>query len=87
MKEDDTLQETLAPEDRPLTDADFARMKRTPQVKVARRAMRLTEKEFATQFGVSVSTLRDWEEGRAEADESVMEQIMEFSEKTGGKAK
>jgi len=58
------------PDDRPLTDADLARMKRTPQVKVVRRALGLTQEEFANQFHIPIGTLRDWEQGRNVPDKA-----------------
>ena len=53
----------------PLTPADFKRMKRTPQVKIIRRALELTQEEFAVRFHIPLGTLRDWEQGRAEPDQ------------------
>jgi putative transcriptional regulator len=52
------------PDAKPLTPADFARMKRTPQVRTIRRALGLSQEEFATRFHISLGTLRDWEQGR-----------------------
>jgi putative transcriptional regulator len=46
------------------------RMKRTPQAKVIRRALSLTQEEFATRFGIPLGTLRDWEQGRSEPDQT-----------------
>lgn len=57
------------PDNRPLTDEDLPRMPRTPQVKVMRRALRLTQEEFAAQFQIPLGTLRDWEQGRTEPDQ------------------
>ena len=56
-------------DDRPLTAADFKRMKRVPQVKVIRRALSLTQEEFALRYGIPLGTLRDWEQGRSEPDQ------------------
>ena len=53
----------------PLTDADLKRMKRTPQAKVIRRALELTQEEFAARYHIPLGTLRDWEQGRAEPDQ------------------
>jgi putative transcriptional regulator len=39
-------------------------MKRTPQVKVIRRALDLSQEEFAERFRIPLGTLRDWEQGR-----------------------
>jgi putative transcriptional regulator len=55
---------------KPLTPADFKRMKRTPQVKVIRRALGLTQEEFAKGFHIPLGTLRDWEQGAATPDQS-----------------
>jgi putative transcriptional regulator len=43
-------------------------MKRTPQVKVIRRALGLSQEEFAGRFHIPVGTLRDWEQNRKEPD-------------------
>jgi putative transcriptional regulator len=56
------------PDAQPLTPDDMARMKRTPQVKVIRRAMRLSQDEFSARFHIPIGTLRDWEQGRKEPD-------------------
>jgi putative transcriptional regulator len=57
------------PDAQPLTDADFARMRRVPRVRTLRRALGLTQEEFAARFGIPVGTLRDWEQGRTEPDQ------------------
>jgi putative transcriptional regulator len=54
---------------RPLTAADLKRMKRTPQAKVIRRALELTQEEFAARYQIPLGTLRDWEQGRTEPDQ------------------
>lgn len=59
------------PDAMPLTPADFKRMKRTPQVKLIRRALGLTQAEFAGRFRIPLGTLRDWEQGAAAPDQSV----------------
>jgi putative transcriptional regulator len=53
----------------PLTEADFNRMQRTPRVKIIRRALELTQEEFAERYHIPLGTLRDWEQGRAEPDQ------------------
>src|SRR5436305_5249324 len=65
--------ETAAASDlnnRPLTPADFARMKRTPQVKIIRRALGLSQDDFAARYRIPIGTLRDWEQGRAVPDQA-----------------
>ena len=56
------------PDNRPLTEEDFKRMKRVPRAKTIRRALGLSQEEFAARYQIPLSTLRDWEEGRAEPD-------------------
>ena len=53
----------------PLTRSDLNRMKRTPQAKIIRRALGLTQEEFAAHYHIPLGTLRDWEQGRAEPDQ------------------
>src|SRR5271156_6423928 len=52
----------------PLTTGDLKRMKRTPQAKIIRRALALTQEEFAARYRIPLGTLRDWEQGRAQPD-------------------
>jgi len=56
------------PDNLPLTDADFAKLRPVPRVKTLRRALGLTQEEFATRFQIPLGTLRDWEQGSAEPD-------------------
>ncbi len=58
------------PDAQPLTDADLARMKRVSRVKTIRRALRLTQEEFAARYHIPLGTLRDWEQGRSEPDQT-----------------
>jgi putative transcriptional regulator len=53
----------------PLTPEDLKRMKRTPQAKIIRRALALTQEEFSVRYHIPLGTLRDWEQGRAEPDQ------------------
>ena len=64
------MSKALDPDNRPLTDADLKRMKRTPQVKIIRRALKLTQEEFAAQFHIPIGTLRDWEQDRNAPDKA-----------------
>jgi putative transcriptional regulator len=58
------------PDAQPLTDEDMARMRRVPRAKTLRRALGLTQEEFAARFQIPLGTLRDWEQGRAEPDQT-----------------
>jgi putative transcriptional regulator len=51
----------------PLTDAPAGKLRRIPRVKTLRRALALTQEEFAARF--RIRTLRDWEEGRSQPDQ------------------
>jgi putative transcriptional regulator len=69
MTDEEVLAAALGdPDAQPLTPADFARMRRTPRVKIIRRALGLTQQEFAARYHIPVGTLRDWEQGAAEPD-------------------
>ena len=58
------------PDAQPLTDADMDRIKQTPRLKIIRRALGLTQEEFATRFQIPLGTLRDWEQGAAQPDQT-----------------
>ncbi len=60
----------------PLTEADLRRMKRTPQAKIIRRALELTQEEFSSRYHIPLGTLRDWEQGRAEPDQPARAYLM-----------
>jgi putative transcriptional regulator len=49
--------------------ADAKRMKRTPRAKIIRRALGMTQEEFAARYRIPLGTLRDWEQGRAVPDQ------------------
>ncbi len=71
MSEEDKHAAAMSdPDARPLTEEDMRRMKRTPRSKIIRRALRLSQEEFAARFHIPIGTLRDWEQGRAEPDQS-----------------
>jgi putative transcriptional regulator len=57
------------PDAQPLSRSDLKRMKRTPQAKVIRRALGVTQEEFAARYHIPLGTLRDWEQGRAVPDQ------------------
>lgn len=57
------------PDNPPRSEADLAKMKRVPRVKTLRRALKLTQEEFAARFHIPLGTLRDWEQGRSEPDQ------------------
>ena len=58
------------PDNAPLSKDDLKRMKRRPRAYVIRRALRMTQEEFAEAYRIPVGTLRDWEQGRTEPDQA-----------------
>jgi putative transcriptional regulator len=57
------------PDARPLSPGERAKVKRVPRVKTLRRALGLTQEEFAARYRIPLGTLRDWEQGRSEPDQ------------------
>jgi putative transcriptional regulator len=58
------------PDVRPLSEEDLTRMKRTPQARIIRRALGLSQEDFAARYHIPLGTLRDWEQGRVEPDQA-----------------
>jgi putative transcriptional regulator len=56
------------PDAQPLTPKRLSAMRRTPQVRIIRRALGLSQEEFAARFHIPLGTLRDWEQGRKDPD-------------------
>lgn len=52
------------PDAQPLTDTELQQFERVPNLKVIREKLGLTQQEFAETFHLSLSTVRDWEQGR-----------------------
>jgi len=57
------------PDSQPLTEESMARMRPVSRAKTLRRALGLTQEEFAARFQIPIGTLRDWEQGRSEPDQ------------------
>jgi putative transcriptional regulator len=57
------------PDARPMTAEQLRTAPRVPRAKTLRRALGLTQEEFATRFQIPLGTLRDWEQGRTEPDQ------------------
>ena len=57
------------PDARPMTDEEFRRARKVPRVKTLRRALALTQEEFAARYHIPLGTVRDWEQGRSEPDQ------------------
>ena len=57
------------PDARPMTPDQLRTVRRVPRAKTLRRALALTQEEFATRYHIPLGTLRDWEQGRCEPDQ------------------
>ncbi len=57
------------PDARPMTAEQLRKAQRVPRVKTLRRALALTQEEFAVRYQIPIGTLRDWEQGRSEPDQ------------------
>src|SRR6266851_1482274 len=57
------------PDARPMTPEQRAKARRVPRVRTLRRALGLTQEEFAARYHIPLGTLRDWEQGRTEPDQ------------------
>ena len=55
----------------PLAPEDLSRMRRTPSVRIIRRALGWSEEQFARVFRIPEPMLRDWENGRAKPNEAI----------------
>ena len=58
------------PDAQPLTEGELARFERVSHVRTIRERLRLTQKQFAEMFGLSLSVVRDWEQGRFTPDQA-----------------
>ena len=58
------------PDNPPRSSYAPGRLKPRPRVFVIRRALKLTQEEFAEKFQIPVGTVRDWEQGRVEPDQA-----------------
>src|ERR1700731_733962 len=69
---------------RPLAAEQLKTAWRIPRVKTLRRALGLTQEEFAARFQIPIGTLRDWEQGRAEPDQPARAYLKVIAAGAGG---
>ena len=60
---------TADPDAHPMTAEQLRTARRLPRTKTLRRALSLTQEEFAARYHIPLGTLRDWEQGRCEPDQ------------------
>jgi len=54
----------------PLTLERQTQLRPVARVKTLRRALGLTQEEFAARYHIPLGTLRDWEQGRSQPDQA-----------------
>jgi putative transcriptional regulator len=70
MTEEEVLAAALSdPDARPMTEEELVRAPQVPRVRTIRRALGLTQEDFAARYQIPLGTLRDWEQGRTEPDQ------------------
>lgn len=57
------------PDAQPMSAERLRSTRRVPRTKTLRRALALTQEEFAARYHIPLGTLRDWEQGRCEPDQ------------------
>ncbi|SFF01303.1 putative transcriptional regulator [Methylobacterium sp. yr596] len=57
------------PDARPTSPESAASARRLPRIRTLRRALALTQEEFAARYHIPLGTLRDWEQGRTVPDQ------------------
>jgi len=58
------------PDANPLSRDALDEFERVPDVKAIRKQLNLSQREFAQQFHLSLSAIRDWEQGRFQPDQA-----------------
>ncbi len=71
MTNEEVIARALAdPDAQPASEERLATAKLVPRVKTIRRALGMTQEEFAERYLIPLGTLRDWEQGRTEPDQA-----------------
>ncbi|MFL5260530.1 MAG: helix-turn-helix domain-containing protein [Hyphomicrobiales bacterium] len=60
--------DAVDPDNVPLSPELVKKLRRVPRVRTLRRALQLTQEQFAERFDIPIGTLRDWEQQRSEPD-------------------
>lgn len=67
------------PDNPPLAKKGVQVLKRVPRVQTLRRALSLTQQEFAARYHIPLGTLRDWEQGRSSPDQPARAYLKVFA--------
>jgi len=70
MTDEEVIRAAMSDRDaRPMTPEQLRKARRVPRARTLRRALSLTQEEFAARYHIPLGTLRDWEQGRSEPDQ------------------
>ncbi len=70
MTDEEVMAAAMAdPDAQPMTREQLRTARRVPRTRTLRRALALTQEEFAARYHIPIGTLRDWEQGRCEPDQ------------------
>ena len=58
------------PDAQPSTEEELKRLRRVPLAKHARWRAGMSQTTFASAYQIAIGTLRDWEQGRVEPDQT-----------------
>ena len=58
------------PDARPMSDAEWEAAPLVSRTRTLRRALGMTQEEFAARFHIPLGTLRDWEQGKSKPDQA-----------------
>lgn len=58
------------PENPPLTETELQALTTIPDVKKIRTLLKLSQKQFAQKFHLSLKTIQDWEQGRTQPNQA-----------------
>jgi putative transcriptional regulator len=85
MTDEEVTEAALSdPDAQPLTDESAKTRKRLSPARAIRRALHLTQEEFAARYHIPIGTLRDWEQGRAEPDQPARAYLRAIAGDPGG---
>ena len=85
MTDEEVTAAALAdPDARPMTPEQLRTARRVPRTRTLRRALALTQEEFALRYHIPIGTLRDWEQGRCEPDQPSRAYLTVIAHDPGG---
>jgi putative transcriptional regulator len=71
----------------PMTAADLAKLRPVALSKRIRGELKLSQEQFAERYGLSLATLRDWEQYRTEPDTAALSYLKVIQADPRGTAK